>query len=282
MRSLTVAVLACIVGALMSCSARPQSAPQSPGVVVTYDQTRLRAPLRGLLYKPDGAGPFPTVLYSHGSAPGSLNTQAFDVLGPAFVTRGWAMFAPYRRGQGLSEAAGPYIRDAIGRARLSSGAGGAEREMTRLLTEDHLDDQNAALEWLSTQPFVDSSRIALAGNSFGGVLTVLGAERTEFCAAVDLAGGAESWNESPNLRAAMLAAVRRSRTPVLFIQAENDYDLGPSRALHAAALASGRPADIRIYPPFGASARDGHAFAYRSVASWHGDAMTHLERNCRG
>src|SRR5215475_3796067 len=67
--------------------------------------------LHGLLYRPAGSGPFPAVLFNHGSAPGMLNTQAFDAIGPVITARGWAFFAPYRRGQGLSRDAGPYIGD---------------------------------------------------------------------------------------------------------------------------------------------------------------------------
>ena len=37
--------------------------------------------LHGELYVPSGPGPFPAVLYNHGSAPGMLSKQAFDALG---------------------------------------------------------------------------------------------------------------------------------------------------------------------------------------------------------
>src|SRR5919108_4042768 len=65
--------------------------------------------LRGVLFKPEGVGPFPAVVYNHGSAAGMLSQQAFDVLGPVFVRHGWIFFGPYRRGQGLSAQAGAYI-----------------------------------------------------------------------------------------------------------------------------------------------------------------------------
>jgi carboxymethylenebutenolidase len=72
--------------------------------------------LHGVLYKPEGAGPFPAVLYNHGSVGGMLSKQAFDALGPVFVARGWVFFGPFRRGQGLSEDAGPFILDQINAA----------------------------------------------------------------------------------------------------------------------------------------------------------------------
>ncbi len=89
--------------------------------------------LRGLLYKPRGTGPFPAVLYNHGSAPGMLNNQAFDAIGPLFVSRGWVFFAPYRRGQGLSAAAGPYIGDEI-EAASKKGRGSVDASLVHAST----------------------------------------------------------------------------------------------------------------------------------------------------
>src|SRR5580658_5436752 len=140
--------------------------------------------LHGLLYMPAGAGPFPTVLYNHGSAPGLLNNQAFDLIGPMFTARGWIFFAPYRRGQGLSSDAAPYIQDEIQAARARGGEALAAQTMVRLLSTEQLQDQMAALAWLKRQPFVRPTQIAAAGNSYGGIETVLGAERGAYCAAV--------------------------------------------------------------------------------------------------
>jgi dipeptidyl aminopeptidase/acylaminoacyl peptidase len=64
--------------------------------------------------------------------------------------------------------------------------------MTKLLQTDHLQDQLAALEWLASQAFVRADRIAVAGNSFGGVEAILGAAHGTYCAVVDASGGAES------------------------------------------------------------------------------------------
>ena len=38
--------------------------------------------LHGLLYMPAGKGPFPAVLYNHGSSPGLTNNVAFDAIAP--------------------------------------------------------------------------------------------------------------------------------------------------------------------------------------------------------
>jgi len=125
--------------------------------------------LHGVLYKPEGIGPFPAVIYNHGSAPGMMSEQTFAALGPVFASHGWVFFGPYRRGQGLSASAGPYIGDQIAAAEKAGGGSAAAATMVRLLETDHLDDQFAALAWLRKQSFVQPSRIAVGGNSFGGI-----------------------------------------------------------------------------------------------------------------
>ncbi len=122
--------------------------------------------LHGLLYKPDGPGPFPAVLYNHGSAAGMISNAAFEELGPVFARRGWVFFAPYRRGQGLSASAGPFIGEEIAAAEKKGGIRAGAATMVRLLETDHLNDQLAALEWLRHQPFIQSKRIAVAAGQF--------------------------------------------------------------------------------------------------------------------
>jgi carboxymethylenebutenolidase len=236
--------------------------------------------LQGTLYKPEGKGPFPAVLYNHGSAPGMLSKQAFEVLGPVFASHGWVFFGPYRRGQGLSASAGPYIGDQIADAKNKGGMAAGAATMVRLLETDHLKDQLAALAWLRMQSFVSSDRIAVAGNSFGGIEVVLGAERGSYCAAVDSAGAAQSWEDAPELRALMTRAVRNSRAPIFFFQAENDYDLSPSRTLAAAMKHAGKEFEIKIYPPYGKSTQDGHTFGYFGSSVWGVDVFRFLDQHC--
>ena len=302
---------------------------QPPPVVPEYVSFQSNGlTLHGVLYEPDGRGPFPAVLYNHGSAPGMLNNLAFDQLGPLFAQRGWVFFAPYRRGQELSEGAGPFIGDEIAAARnrrtglgglvampavmllywlvahrrqrwlrIASGLGlvllaifavhlsaarAAAATMVRLLETDHFDDQRAAFEWLRIHPVVDQTRIATAGNSFGGVEALLGAERIGYCAAIDASGGAESWSSAPQLRERLTRAVRASTSPMFFFQAGNDYDLSPSRVLSAEAKNAGRAVEVKFYPPFGTSAAEGHSFAWAGSAVWADDAFRFLNVHCGG
>lgn len=236
--------------------------------------------LHGELYRPKGDGPFPAVLYNHGSAAGMLSDTASKAMGPLYAARGWIFFMPYRRGQGLSAEAGPYIGDQISRVEKESGKSSAADRMIELLTKDHLDDQLAALTWLKNQKFVQADRIAVAGQSFGGIETVLGAQKYPFCAAVDASGGAMSWKAAPRLHDLMKSSVRESKSPIFFFQAENDFDLGPSKDLYAEMKKAGKVAELKIYPPYGKTAFDGHSFTWLGSSIWFNDVFSFIQKNC--
>jgi dipeptidyl aminopeptidase/acylaminoacyl peptidase len=280
-----VLMLACLAIGAGACRARRRTSPPPPSAPVTGEVVSFASgnvALRGVLHKPKGPGPFPAVLYNHGSAPGMLPVTAADALGPVFAARGWVFFMPCRRGQGLSAAAGPYIMDEIGAAQRRGGQPAAAAEMIRLLETDHLNDQLAGLAWLRASGFVQPDHIAVAGNSFGGIETVLGAERGAYCAAVDSAGGAATWAHAPALRDLMLRTVRNAHAPIFFFQAENDYDLAPSRVLAAAMQGAGKPFEVKIFPAFGDSKEDGHAFGYFGSAVWAPDVFRFLDAHCLG
>lgn len=237
--------------------------------------------LRGELYRPSGQGPFPAVLYNHGSAPGMLNSEASRALGPLFARAGWVFFMPYRRGQGLSASAGPYIGDAVSKARREGGDQAAAAIATRLLDGEQLTDEMAAYAWLQSQKFVDRARIALGGNSYGGIETILGAERLSICAAVAASAASETWHVAPELQHRMVQAASRAPAPLFLFQAENDYDLEPNKVLAAARAKAGKKVEYKLYPRYGWTSRAGHSFAYRGADIWFGDILAFLNRECR-
>lgn len=152
--------------------------------------------------------------------------------------------------------------------------------MTRLLSTEQLDDQLSALAWLKSQRFVQASRIAAAGNSFGGVETVLGAAKVPYCAAVVASGGAESWDDALELQQVMKAAARTADSPMLFFQAANDFNLAPNEVLSAERRQAGKIVEVKTYPAFGKSAAEGHSFAYRGSATWFPDVYELIGRHC--
>lgn len=257
----------------MSSFAAIEIKPQS----VKFPNRKLM--LGGELFLPEGKGPFPVVLYNHGSAPKMKNSIASAVIGPEFAKNGWAFFMPYRRGQGLSEDQGPYIVDEIKSARWT-GWGNAAKKLIELHQTHHLSDQMAALSWLQKQDFVELGRIATAGNSFGGIQVVLGVEKSTYCAGINASGAAQSWSGSKGLQEIMKRAVANASSPILFFQAENDYDLSPIKVLSSHMKKSGKIAEIKIYPPFGSSAKEGHSLAWAGVSIWFNDALSFINKHC--
>ena len=57
------------------------------------------------------------------------------------------------------------------------GPDGARRLVVRLLETEQLDDQFAGIAYAKTLPFVDANRVVVAGCSFGGIQSLLAAER---------------------------------------------------------------------------------------------------------
>jgi len=229
--------------------------------------------LRGFIFKPEGSGPFPAVLYNHGSEklPGSK-----PEIGNFFAANGYVLFVPHRRGQGRSP--GTYIMDALsGVSRTARGP-----LMVRLLDQQS-QDVVAALDFLKKQAYVDPGRIAVAGCSFGGIQTALAAEKDlGLRAAVAFAPAAMTWRDSTDMQARLIEAARRATVPVFLIQAENDYDLSPTRVLSKEMEQAGKPHQAKVYPPYGTTQAEGHGgFCFRGVNVWGGDVLSFLSAHWR-
>ena len=229
--------------------------------------------LKGFIWKPSGDGPFPALLWNHGSekSPGPLDTVA-----PYFVSRGFVFFLPHRRGQGRSP--GPYIVDDLNKAGPRQERGRVEID----LHETHLEDQLVALQYLQALPYVDKTRIAVMGFSFGGIQAMLAVERGPgYRVAVNCSGAAESWRGSSFLRSRLTAAASKATMPVFFLQAENDHDLTPNRVLSEEVRKTGKPVEAKVYPAFGSGPRDGHSFCVRGTETWGPDVLKFIETHLK-
>jgi dienelactone hydrolase len=235
--------------------------------------------LRGLLWKPEGAGPFPAVLYNHGSGPQSDLTRPAK-LGPVFARHGYVILYLFRRGAGLSADQGIDSETLMNRAMAEYGQ--AKRNEVQLqLLEAELADVLAGLAVLRARPDVDTARIAMVGYSFGGQLTLLGAGRHGIRVAAVFGTAAGSWAGSSKLRDRLLAAVRRTTAPVFFIHAANDYSIAPGKALDTEMARAGRLHRLKIYSAVGSTPRDGHDFIHQRVSSWEADVFAFLDEHTR-
>lgn len=237
--------------------------------------------LAGYLYKPDGVGPFPAVLWNHGSEPDPGGGAEFDSVAAIFVPAGFVVFAPMRRGHSDSE--GEYIRDAIERESAVAGQAAGMGLGAQLLETSQVDDQLAGLAFLKQQAFVDTTRIAVVGCSFGGIQTLFGAARhVGYRAAVAISPAALSWEHSPDLRTRLENAVAKIDIPVFLIQPPKDASLAPAKVLGPILSKRNAVNRVKIYPAAGPEAEQRHCFGgARGMHVWGPDAVAFLEAAAR-
>jgi dienelactone hydrolase len=241
--------------------------------------------LKAFLWKPAGRGPFPAILFNHGSGgadpahtAGLPITEAAEKLAPLFVKHGYAFLYLFRRGQGLSANEGPFMQDVLQREEVAKGKEARQHLQFVLLTTDHLDDVTAGLSFMTSLPAVDAHRIAVAGHSFGGQLTLLAAEGdTTVRAVVTFAAAAGSWERSRELRERLLTAVRKTTSPIMLIHAANDYDTSAGRALAAELERLHKPHRLKIYPRVGQSSEDGHNLVYMAIPQCEDDVFKFID-----
>ena len=121
------------------------------------------------IFKPDGDGPFPLLVLSHGSPRGGeterRNMKRIRYINQSgeFVRMGFVVVLPTRRGYGESEGSwAEYIGDCSRPEYYKSGM-----ESTK--------DLLAAVQHMKRQPYVDGKRIVLAGQSAGGFASLAAA-----------------------------------------------------------------------------------------------------------
>lgn len=270
-------MLALLVLALVTSAQLTGQTSQAPETVSVRRDT---VTLRALLWRPKGHGPFPAVFFNHGSYRSGESMGADDpsLLGPIFARHGYVFLVLFRRGIGLSADRGSADGDLMARALAEQGQAGRNRVQMELLEHEELDDVRAALACFRARADVDPRRIAMAGHSFGGSLSLLVAARDPTMRALVIFGGAAaSWDQSPELQARLRGAVERIRAPVFFIHAANDYSVAPGTALADDMQRLKMPHRLVIYPAFGTSTRAGHNLVYRSPHSWEADVFAFLD-----
>jgi carboxymethylenebutenolidase len=255
--------------------------------VVTFPSGKLH--LKAYLWTPAGRGPFPAVLFNHGSGGATADvtagmqiTEAADILAPFFLKHGYAFLYPFRRGQGLSGNQAPFLQDVLHREEEAQGKEARQHLQFTLLTTEQLDDVMAALAFLKSAPRIDSRRIAVAGHSFGGQLTLLAAERDPAIrAAVTFAAAASSWERSAELRERLIRAVGKTNAAILLIHAENDFSTAAGRDLAAELERLHKSHVLKIYPAVGLTSEEGHGMLYEDIPAWEDDVFKFLDQYVR-
>lgn len=222
--------------------------------------------LDALLVYADLPNKEPLVVLTHGTSrqPQARNeVSAWALLPQAtwFARRGWAALIVVRRGYGKSGGKPDYLR--------RNGPSPDYREVG----EESAKDLSRAIEYGVTLPQVDGSRILCVGVSTGGFATVaLTANAPEgLVAAINFAGGrgsiADHEVRNPGeLVGAYKSFGKHSRTPMLWIYAENDKFFWPELAAKFETAFSGAGGQVQFVkaPAIG---EDGHSL-FRRISAW--------------
>ncbi len=230
--------------------------------------------LKGYLYVPPGDGPFPCIVYNHGSGlKEGHEDNALPTIPILLNSWGIACFFPHRRGYGRSP--GPHWLAECPAPEFSADYNA--QLVGRLARE--CDDVMAAYAYVRGLPKIDPARIGVMGSSFGGVNTLLAASRDPgWRCAVEFAGAAMNWDRNPIIAEHMIDAAKRVKMPIFFIQAANDFSVRPTREIVQALVGTAVRAESKIYPAFGSTPYEGHFLAGRGPQVWGPDVRRFLER----
>lgn len=229
------------------------------------------------IFRPDGPGPFPLVVLSHGSPRSAAERRAegrqrLVSQSEPFVNLGFAVLVPTRRGYGESE--GDWAESYGSCADPDYYSAGLETAR----------DVRAAVDAVRREPWADASHVVLVGQSAGGFGSVA-ASSLRFdglVGVVNFAGGRGSLEPQrvcgeARLVDAMARYGAGARVPELWIYSENDRYFAPSLAhrMFDAFVRAGGRAEFVQAPAVGL---DGHGYFARAVDDWSPRVAAFLRR----
>ncbi|WP_241303390.1 alpha/beta hydrolase family protein [Burkholderia stabilis] len=280
-RLLTIgAVIASLSGCAMTASQdEPLAADLHETIVkIPVDAGEYGRDIVATTYMPDGPGPFPLIVLSHGSPPDPRDRPKvgrYRHLAQirTFVQLGFAVIVPIRRGYG---ATGGTDEEDAGSCRHPDYPN-AGRQAAR--------DVLAAVRYAQTLPQVDRDHVVLVGQSAGGFASLAAASYAPdgLVAVVNFSGG-RGGNPAthpgmpcdPRQMADTIARfAATTRVPVLWHYVQNDKYFAPEvvATWFAAFQAAGGKGQMIVEPPFG---KNGHGmFAVKeAIPIW----LPHFEQ----
>ena len=281
-----------VAAALLLACPLPAAAQASDAYIteiVTIPSGGLK--LRALLARPPGDGPFPVYLQNHGSMTieearrSPWTSIARDSLSDTLARNGYVVLLLARRGYKGSEGiASTYTQNEGSLADRDRSAADVMRG-----AEEETGDVIAALDYLSSLPYVDRERVGVGGISLGGLVSVMAAARDpRFKALISMAGGYrqsgyrgvdEAWGP---LQGIWEESARRIHAPVLILWSKNDMllerDVG--RELEKDLRLAGKRVEMTVYPEF---QQNGHYLFSRpeGYPLFVPDAMRFLDRHLK-
>ncbi len=236
--------------------------------------------LEVVIFKPFGPGPFPTVMFNHGSTGDGSDSSLYTVttitepVAKFFVDRGWMVAFPQRRGRGQSDG---LYDEGFNAARTFYSC---EREVTLAGAERALDDLDAAVDWLRNRADVDTTQLLAAGASRGGVLSLVHLARRPdvYLGAVNFVGGwlGEGCGDYLEVNRTLFVAAAAFPDDSIWLYANNDsfYSVAHSEANFTAFTNAGGLATFNVYTR--AAGLNGH-FLTNDPPLWGPDVEAYLD-----
>jgi dienelactone hydrolase len=261
-----VSLLAWCAGALVERSAPSRFAQKDVRVIAHSGRHALAV----AIVRPRGSGPFGAVILNHGVG---VNAESRHLESPAmlahtaaeFARRGYAVLMPLRRGFGATGG------------RFAEDPGSCAAPDFRRAEQEAASDILAVYRFARRLPYVDGSRMILAGQSAGAVASLSAAAQAPeglvavLAFAAGRGGHPRLWPGTPcgaeRLGEVFAEMGRTVKAPVLLHYAENDRFFGPetSRAWFRSFESSGARAEYVLRPAFG---RDGHYVFSDPAGAW--------------
>ena len=235
--------------------------------------------LEAVIFKPNGAGPFPLAVINHGSTGGgrdpALFTQTWFAteLADFLNARGWIVAFPQRRGRGKSDG----LYDEGFQENRKRGYA-CDTEIALRGADRALSDVDAAITALRRRPDVAPTPVLIGGTSRGGVLSVAyaGLHPAQVSGVINFVGGwlREGCSAAGVVNQTLFERGAHYGQPTLWLYGQGDpfYSIAHSRNNFAAFEKAGGQG---TFFEFGAPASPGHNVV-RDPDLWSGPLDDYL------
>jgi dienelactone hydrolase len=273
-----IAVLSALLGLGAPLAAQPAGQQQPEVVTLPLLIDGSAREVRAHVYKPQGPGPFPLVIFSHGRAGTQVERAKLSYPVPVGHANYWL-----RKGVAVVAAVRPGYGETGGADREDSSSRWRDGACTGVSNFTHVAGNarqtvEAVYGWALQQPWVRRDRILLEGQSVGGMTTVAAAalKLPGVVGAVNFAGGSGGYpDRSPGkscqperLTLTYGELGTQVQVPSLWFYAENDQYWGAEMPRHWFAAFKAGGSDAQLVQTGPLPGYDGHRLLNYGGKMW--------------